>query len=61
VPAVKGVDVAEADRQQLPAAGIVPGRIALAGIWAACHADEFYSERRLGRPTGRFGAFVGLR
>ena len=35
--------------------------IELSGICTACHADEFFSERRLGRPTGRFAAFVALR
>jgi len=34
--------------------------IELSGICTACHADEFFSERRLGRPTGRFAAFVAL-
>jgi copper oxidase (laccase) domain-containing protein len=33
----------------------------MSGVCTACRADEFYSERRLGRPTGRFAAFLSLR
>jgi copper oxidase (laccase) domain-containing protein len=35
--------------------------IELSGICTSCHTDEFYSERKLGRPTGRFGALLSLR
>jgi len=54
-------DLAEANRRQLLAAGVREGNIELSGICTACHADEFFSERKLGRPTGRFAAFVALR
>lgn len=54
-------DVAEANRRQLLAAGVKQESIELSGACTSCHADEFYSERKLGRPTGRFGAFLSLR
>jgi len=54
-------DLAEANRRQLLAAGVREENIELSGTCTACHADEFFSERRLGRPTGRFAAFVALR
>jgi YfiH family protein len=54
-------DVAEANRRQLLAAGVKQENTELSGICTSCHADEFYSERKLGRPTGRFGAFLSLR
>jgi YfiH family protein len=55
------LDLAEANRQQLRATGLRPENIELSGICTSCHSDEFYSERKLGRPTGRFGAFLSLR
>ncbi|MCJ7751477.1 MAG: peptidoglycan editing factor PgeF, partial [Armatimonadetes bacterium] len=51
-------DLAEANRRQLLAAGVREENIELSAICTACHADEFFSERRLGRPTGRFAAFI---
>lgn len=54
-------DLAEANRRQLAAAGVKPDNIELSRICTACHSDEFYSERRLGRPTGRFAALISLR
>ena len=41
--------------------GVMSRRGGVAGICTACHADEFFSARRLGRPTGRFAAFVASR
>jgi len=55
------VDLAKANLQQLTAAGVPVGNIELSGICTSCDSDEFYSERKLGRPTGRFGAFLSLR
>jgi len=52
--------LAEANRGQLVAAGLREENIELSGVCTACHADEFFSERRLGRPTGRFAAFIHL-
>ena len=54
-------DLAEANRGQLCGAGVRAESIEVAGMCTACHSEEFYSERRLGRPTGRFGAFLALR
>lgn len=54
-------DLAEANRRQLCGAGVRAESIEVAGMCTACHSEEFYSERRLGGPTGRFGAFVALR
>jgi len=54
-------DLAEANRRQLVDAGVRQDCIELSGLCTACHAHEFYSERKLGRPTGRFGAFAVLR
>jgi YfiH family protein len=54
-------DLAEANRQQLVGAGLSRARVELSGLCTSCRSEDFYSERRLGRPTGRFGAFVMLR
>lgn len=54
-------DLAEANYQQLMAAGVASNHIELSGVCTACRADEFYSERKLGRPTGRFAAIIALR
>ncbi len=54
-------DLVEANRRQLVAASIQPANIEMSGLCTSCRSDEFYSERRLGRPTGRFGAFIALR
>jgi YfiH family protein len=53
-------DMGEANRQQLVAAGVRSANIELSGVCSACDSDEFYSERKLGRPTGRFGVFLSL-
>ncbi len=55
------VDLAGANWQQLTQAGLRPGNIELSRICTACRSDEVYSERKLGRPTGRFGLFLSLR
>lgn len=52
------LDLAEANRRQLLAAGLRPERIEVAGICTACTTSLFYSERREGRPSGRFGALM---
>ena len=54
-------DLARANVQQLTAGGMVPENIECAGICNSCQSDEFYSDLKLGRPTGRFGAFASLR
>ncbi|HEX2172916.1 MAG TPA: peptidoglycan editing factor PgeF [Dehalococcoidia bacterium] len=52
------LDLAEANRRQLLRAGVRPERIEVAGICTACTTALFYSERREGRPSGRFGALM---
>ncbi len=54
-------DLAAANQQQLAAAGLAADKIELSGICTSCNHDEFFSERKLGRPTGRFAAIVALR
>jgi YfiH family protein len=54
------VDLAVANRRQLLAAGVRGEHIEDAGVCTSCHAEEFFSERKLGRPTGRFSTFVVL-
>ncbi|MHB9026527.1 MAG: peptidoglycan editing factor PgeF [Armatimonadota bacterium] len=54
-------DIAQANYQQLRAAGLPAEHIELSGICASCRAEEFFSERKLGRPTGRFSAYLCLR
>ena len=52
------LDLAEANRRQLVATGVRPDQIEVAGICTACTTALFYSERREGRPAGRFGALL---
>jgi hypothetical protein len=54
------LDLAAANRQQLLAAGLLPANIEPSGVCTACTSEDFYSERRLGRPTGRFGICLSL-
>jgi len=54
-------DLTSANRQQLLASGVPAAQIESADLCTSCHAEEFFSERRLGRPTGRLGAVVCLR
>ncbi|HZU76652.1 MAG TPA: laccase domain-containing protein, partial [Dehalococcoidia bacterium] len=55
------LDLALALRGQLQAAGVPPEQIEEAPFCTACRTDLFYSHRAEGEPTGRFGAFIGLR
>ncbi len=45
---------------QLRAAGLPEAGIECAALCTACRLDLFYSHRREGTPTGRFGALVAL-
>ena len=54
-------DLAEANRRQLLAAGVSADGIELSGICTSCNHDDFFSERKLGKPTGRFAAIMALR
>lgn len=52
------IDLWEANRLQLLAAGLSAGNIELAGICTYTHPDEFFSARRLGIKSGRI--FSGI-
>jgi polyphenol oxidase len=55
------VDLAEANRRQLEAAGIPGGRIYMGAPCTSCHSAEFYSHRRSGGKPGRMISAVGIR
>jgi polyphenol oxidase len=54
------LDLVAANRRQLEAVGLAPERVVAAGICTACRTDLFFSHRREGEPTGRFGAAITL-
>jgi len=47
--------------QLLQAAGLRDEHIEVSPLCTACNVELLYSERRLGRPCGRFGAVIALR
>lgn len=53
-------DLAKANAQQLAGEGVPVENIELSEICTSCDSGEFYSQRKVGRPTGRFGIFVSL-
>lgn len=53
------LDLPQANRRLLVAAGLSENNIEMAGLCTACHTDEFYSHRAERGQTGRFGVFVG--
>ncbi|SRR5579884_396110 len=55
------LDLAEANRQQLVAAGLAPERVLSARCCTACHSDTFFSHRVQGLPAGRFAVVAGVR
>lgn len=55
------VDLWEANRQELLAAGLKADNIEIAGLCSVCHSDRFFSYRRDGKEAGRFGAGIALR
>jgi YfiH family protein len=55
------IDLVEANRRQLLAAGLLPARIYVAGLCTACTGAEFHSFRRDGEKAGRMLSIVGLR
>lgn len=55
------LDIARSNEGQLRAAGIRGDHLASAGICTGCRTDLFYSHRREPKPSGRFGAAIGLR
>jgi YfiH family protein len=54
------LDITAATVAQLGHVGLHPANIVSAGICTACRTDLFYSHRREGEPTGRFGAAISL-
>jgi len=54
------LDLWEANRRALLAAGLRPEHIEVATLCSACHTEEFYSHRAERGRTGRFGAVIGL-
>jgi YfiH family protein len=55
------LDLWEANRRALLAAGLRPEHVEVAALCPACHTDEFYSHRAERGHTGRFGAMIGLK
>jgi hypothetical protein len=55
------IDLAQANRLQLAAAGVAPERIYLANLCTMCHAAEFHSYRRDKEAAGRLYSFAGIR
>lgn len=54
------VDLWAMNRRQLLDAGLLPARVAVAGICTVCRRDLFFSHRGDGGRTGRFAAAIGL-
>lgn len=54
------LDLPLANRLQLQRAGLRPEKIGVAEVCTACRTDLFYSHRREGEPTGRFGALIAV-
>ncbi len=55
------LDVARSNVRQLLATGVRQANIEESGYCTGCHTDLFYSHRREGEPSGRFGVAIGLR
>jgi hypothetical protein len=54
------IDLAEANRSQLAAAGVASARVYVAGLCTMCHSDEFHSFRRDREAAGRMYSFAGV-
>jgi len=54
------IDLAEAVRRQLEAAGVGPQRIYVAGLCTKCRTEKFHSFRRDGDAAGRLYSFAGI-
>jgi polyphenol oxidase len=54
------IDLVEANRGQLLAAGLSASRIYAAGLCTMCRADEFHSYRRDREAAGRMYSFIGI-
>lgn len=55
------IDLADANRAQLTAAGVPPAQIEVAGECTFCHPERYYSFRREKHETGRMISFIALR
>ena len=55
------LDLAEANRRQLIAAGVPPEQIEFSGLCTVCLAGEFHSFRREREKAGRMLSVVGVR
>lgn len=54
------LDLWEANRLQLVRSGLNEEKVSVARLCTRCHDDLFFSQRRDGLATGRFGAFIAL-
>ncbi len=55
------LDLWEANRQILLAAGVKSGRIAVTDICTCCNSDYLFSHRASGERRGNLGAFLGIK
>ena len=55
------IDLWEANRRQLLAAGVLPTSIEIAGLCTYLHADQFFSARKSKNQAGRFAAGIVVR
>jgi YfiH family protein len=55
------LDLAQANRQQLIAAGVVPSAVSMAEACTSHRSDDWFSYRREGRDAGRMVAAIRLR
>lgn len=55
------IDLSEAARRQLVAAGVPAGQIWCVGLCTRCLSGEFYSWRREGPTAGRMLSVIGIR
>lgn len=55
------LDLVEANRRQLAAAGVPPTRICAGALCTCCNPSEFYSHRREPKNPGRMLSVVGIR
>ncbi len=54
------LDLQQANRLMLIDAGVPADHIEVLRLCTSCHPGLLFSERREGRPTGRFGAVIAL-
>jgi polyphenol oxidase len=55
------LDLVEANRRQLLAAGLAPGSIRIVGGCTSCHPELFFSHRATRGRTGRMMSVIGIR